>query len=62
MGDILLMGTFTLCIFNQNMDSTLFLDILQGHLLAQEDVFHGNDWQLVMDNDPKHTAIRSSID
>ena len=52
------MGTFPLCIFNQNMDSTLFLDILQGHLLAQAEVFHENDWQLVMDNDPKHTAIK----
>ena len=52
------MGTFPLCIFTTNMDSSLFLDILQGHLLTQAEVFHENDWQLVMDNDPKHTATK----
>ncbi|KAI6649996.1 hypothetical protein LOD99_6360 [Oopsacas minuta] len=51
-------GTFPLCIFTTNMDSSLFIDILQGHLLTQAEVFHGNDWQLVMDNDPKHTATK----
>ena len=40
------------------MDSTLFLDILQGHLLAQAYVFPENYWQLVIDNDPKNTAIK----
>ena len=50
------MGTFPLCIFTQNMNSDMFLDIMEGHLLTQAQVFHENHWRLVMDNDPKHTS------
>ena len=49
-------GTFPLCIFTQNLDSSLFTKILEVHLLAQAKVFHNKEWVLVMDNDPKHTS------
>ncbi|KAI6655306.1 hypothetical protein LOD99_2141 [Oopsacas minuta] len=50
------MGTFPLCIFTENMNSQMFVDILEGHLLTQAEIFHRNEWRLVMDNDPKHTS------
>ena len=50
------MGTFPLSIFTDNMNSQMFIPILEGHLLTQAKVFHQNDWRLVMDNDPKHTS------
>ena len=50
------MGTFPFCIFTKNMNSVMFISILEGHLLRQADVFHQNEWRLAMDNDPKHTA------
>ena len=34
------------------MNSQLFISIMEGHLLRQAEIFHGNDWRLVMDNDP----------
>ena len=52
------MGTLPLCISTQNMNSDLFIDILQTHLFAQAEVFHENQWRLVMDNNPKHTSIK----
>ena len=50
------MGTFPLSIFTDNMNSQMFITILEGHLLTQAEVFHQNEWRLVMDNDPKHTS------
>ena len=50
------MGTFPLCVFTQNMDTTLYLKILEWHLLRQAEAFHEKRWYLVQDNDPKHTS------
>ena len=50
------MGTFPLFMFTQILDAKLFVKILEVHLLAQASVFHKNNWFLVQDNDPKHTA------
>ena len=55
------MDTFPLCICTQNMDSDLFLQIMEGHLIAQANVFHENNWRLVMDNDPKHTSRKVKV-
>ena len=49
------MGTFTLCIFTQNMDAQFFVHILKWHLTDQARAFHGDSWILIQDNDPKHT-------
>ena len=53
------MGVFPLCVFRENMNSQLFISIMEGHLLRQAEVFHGTDWKVVMDNDPKHTSLLS---
>ena len=50
------MGTFPLCIFTDILNSQLFVKILEEHLLVQATVFHQEEWFLVQDNDPKHTA------
>ena len=50
------MWTFPLSIFNHNMNSDMFLWILQTHLISQAFVFHENAWRVVMDNDPKHKS------
>ena len=50
------MGTFPLCIFKDILTAKLYIKILQVHLLAQAWTFHRNEWFLVQDNDPKHTA------
>ena len=50
------MGTFPLCIFTNNMNSEMFINILEGYLLTQAEVYHKDDWRLVMDNDPKYTS------
>ena len=50
------MGTFPLCIFTENMNSEMFIRILEGHLLSQAEVFHQDQWRLAMDDDPKHTS------
>ena len=50
------MGTFPLCIFTDILTAQLYIKILQVHLLAQAWTFHRNEWFLVQDNDPKHTA------
>ena len=34
----------------------MFINILEGYLLTQAEVYHKDDWRLVMDNDPKHTS------
>ena len=47
--------------FTQNMDSDLFLQIMEGHLIAQANVFHENNWRLVMDNGPKHTSRKVKV-
>ena len=49
-------GTFPLCIFRENLTAVIFCDILHAHLLQQARVLHGENWFLVQDNDPKHTA------
>ncbi|KAI6656059.1 hypothetical protein LOD99_11356 [Oopsacas minuta] len=38
------------------MNSQMFVDILEGDLLTQAEIFHQNEWRLVMDNDPKYTS------
>ena len=50
------MGTFPLYIFTDNMNSDMFLHILKSNLLVQAEVFHLDQWRLVMDNDPKHKS------
>ena len=50
------MGTFPLCIFTENMNSEMFVRILEGHLLTQAKVFHQDQWRVAMDIDPKHTS------
>ena len=50
------MGTFPLCISTENMNSEMFVRILEGHLLTQAKVFHQDQWRVAMDNDPKHTS------
>ena len=50
------MGTFPLCFFRRNMDATFFVNILEWHLIEQAQVFHGQRWFLIQDNDPKHTS------
>ena len=50
------MGTFPLCIFDENLTAVLFVKILEEHLLEQAKVFHQDEWFIVQDNDPKHTA------
>ena len=36
------MGTFPLCIFTENMNSDMFLQIIEGHLLTQ--ACHESQW------------------
>ena len=50
------MGTFPLCIFTDILTAQLYIKILQVHLLAQAWTFNRNEWFLVQDSDPKHTA------
>ena len=50
------MGVFPICIFKENMDSRLFIQIMEGYLLTQANVFFESNWRLAMDNDPKHTS------
>ena len=49
-------GTFSLCIFTQNLTGLLYTKILNTHLLTQANVFHENKWGLVQDDDPKYTS------
>ena len=39
------------------MYTQLFISIMDDYLLHQAEIFHGNNWRLVMDNDPKHTSL-----
>ena len=48
--------TFPLCIFDENLTAVLFVKVLEEHLLEQAKVFHQDEWFIVQDNDPKHTA------
>ncbi|KAI6655403.1 hypothetical protein LOD99_2238 [Oopsacas minuta] len=50
------MGTFPLCVFTNNVNSGMFLDIMEGYLITQAQVYHESHWRLVMDNDPKHAS------
>ncbi|KAI6658383.1 hypothetical protein LOD99_11039 [Oopsacas minuta] len=50
------MGTFTLCVMTNNINSETFLDIMEGYLITQSQVYHESHWRLLMDNDPKHTS------
>ena len=34
----------------------MFMQILEGYLLTQAEIFHQDQWRLAMDNDPKHTS------
>ncbi|KAI6653908.1 hypothetical protein LOD99_3084 [Oopsacas minuta] len=40
----------------KNLDAKLFVNILKWNLIDQAEVFHGNRWFLVQDNDPKHKS------
>ena len=53
------MGVFPLCIFTENMNTDIFIRILESHLLTQAHVFHEDHWRIVMDNDPKHTSKKT---
>ena len=47
--------------FTHNMNANMFLWLLRAHILSQAQVFHENEWWIVMDNDPKHTSKRIQI-
>ena len=38
------------------MNSDMFLHIIKSNLFTQAEVFHLDQWCLVMDNDPKHKS------
>ena len=60
LGGLFIYGSIpTLRILGENMNSQLFISIMQGHLLRQAEVFHCTDWRVVMDNDLKHTSLLS---
>ncbi|KAI6651293.1 hypothetical protein LOD99_5441 [Oopsacas minuta] len=48
--------TFPICIFRQNLDAKLLVNILKWHLIDQAEIFHRNRWFLVQVNDPKHIS------
>lgn len=58
-GGVSSLGTTPLCVFEGNLTSERYTDILETYLLPNAQVFYGNDWILQQDNDPKHTAKHS---
>ena len=49
-------GRTEIFIFEENMDSTLFIKILRDTIIPEGKKLYGNKWDLLMDNDPKHKA------
>lgn len=49
-------GATPLCIFQENLTKERYVDILDSYLLPTAQVLYENDWWLLQDNDPKHTA------
>ena len=58
-GCFFILGHISTIILTQNMDSDLFLQLMEGYLIAQANAFHENNW--VMDNDPKHTSRKVNV-
>ena len=56
MVQLVTVGTFPLCIFNQNWMLLSFVKILECHLLANAEGYQAKRWFLIQDNDPKHTS------
>ena len=53
-------GVTKICIFDQTMDATLYIEILRGFLLPFiEEKFQGSGYRLMQDNDPKHTSTKA---
>lgn len=49
-------GKTKIFIFKENMDSQLFKHILSETILPAGKKLYGDDWELHMDNDPKHAS------
>ena len=55
--DVSARGATKICIFDQTMDATLYIKILQGFLLPfMKEKFQGSGYQYMQDNDSKHTS------
>ena len=54
-----MLGATPLCVFEGNITSEQYTDILEGHLLPTAQVLYGDNWILQQDNDPKHKARHS---
>ena len=51
-------GATKICIFDQTMDATLYIEILREFLLPFiEEKFQGSGYQFMQDNNPKHMSI-----
>ena len=50
-------GATNICIFDQTMDASLYVKILNDFLLPFiEKKFQGSSYRIMQDNDPKHTS------
>ena len=49
-------GRSEIFVFEENMNSQLFLKILRQTIIPFGKDLHGSKWELIMDNDPKHTS------
>ena len=53
-------GATKVCIFDQTMDATLYIEILQGFLLPFiEEKLQGSGYRFMQDNDLKHTSKKA---
>ena len=52
-------GRTEIFIFEENMDSELFLKILRESIIPGAKKLFNNKWELFMDNDPKHRAKKA---
>ena len=49
-----------ICVFDQTMDASLYIKILESFLLPFiESHFHGTEYRFMQDNDPKHTSRKA---
>ena len=59
-GGISKRGATHIRIFDQTMDATLYIKILEDFLLPFiESHFQGTDYRFMQDNDPKHTSLKA---